>query len=424
MLLLAVAGFSHPVGAQSDATSASGCIQHAQQDAFSVPTDADIIVTINQTTNDSVVRYTFDGYSGDPTYTASAPAGVSITDSQGFEITEQTIERKYNAEQPWVEVALGSPYPNISYVSSDQNAVAPTFESDDVSLYHQPGDTGFAGAQFVLLGPYQMGTAHNGCQRLRVVAPAAVDLPRRLTGYAEALATVGGNLDIGPRYRVVTAIVAPTNTGRRNGFAPQYEESRRFGSEFYISPTARLTTLKNTWVHEYVHTRQLGPGPDWMIEGAATYFAAQISVEEGWVTLREYDSFFAEQATPDGRPNIAKPRDPAYTRGAFFFMQMQQDLNRTNGTVEDIYREVNREAIRYGRTRSIEIEQFESAVESATNRSVEYADPMDNPVRVVYMTGPSWWPDILREWATPPWMIALGVLFLGVILVYQATYSE
>jgi hypothetical protein len=340
------------------------------------------------------------------------------------DIKEKTIERTYNADRPWVEVVLGSPYPNISYVGNADHAVVPTIESEDVSLYHQPKNAGFAGTHLVLLGSYQMGTAYEGCQRIRVVAPSDVDLPRSPTAYAEALATVGGKLEIGPRYRVVTAIVAPTNTGRRNGFAPRHEDSRRIGSEFYISPTARLGNTKNTWVHEYVHTRQLGPGPDWVIEGAATYLAGQISVAEGWVTPREYDKSFAKKAAPNGTPDTTKIRDPAYIRGAFFFMQMQQELNRTNATVEDIYREVNREAIRYGRTKSIEIEQFESAVESATNRSVEYSNPMYEPVRVVYMTGPSWWPDILREWATPPWMIVVSVVVLVVIWIYTGKNQE
>jgi hypothetical protein len=86
VLLLTVVTLSNPVVAQSGDTSAKSCIQHEQQDTFDVPTDEDVVVSINQTQNDSVVRYTFIGYYGDPEYTATLPTGVTVTDSEGFDI--------------------------------------------------------------------------------------------------------------------------------------------------------------------------------------------------------------------------------------------------------------------------------------------------------------------------------------------------
>lgn len=221
LLVATTVGIPSAAATDSSHPDIQQCVQHERHDAYQTAGDS-VVVSVEQTATDSVVRYTFSGTSGDPQFTVSPPRGVTITNASGFEITNGNAEREYNADQPWIEASLGSPYSNITYTASDQHAVVPTIGSREVSLFHQPAPTGYAGAEYVLLGDYEIGTAKEGCQRIRVVVPDSVSLPRSPDAYAEALATAGSDLSIGPKYRVVTGFVAPKDTGQRNGMIPKW----------------------------------------------------------------------------------------------------------------------------------------------------------------------------------------------------------
>jgi len=394
--------------ADSPQPAIQNCIQHDRHDAYQAAGD-DVVVSVAQTDNSSVVRYTFIGTSGEPQFSVSTPRGLTITNASGFEINNGNTERNYNADRPWIEVSLGSPYPNISYTASEHNTVVPTVDSQDVELFHQPTPTGYAGAEYVLLGDYELATAKKGCQRIRIVVPDSVSLSRSPEAYAEAIATAGSELSIGPKYRVVTGFVAPADTGGRNGMVPRRGNENRAAADFYISPQAKLTNPQNTWIHEYIHTRQTTPRQRWVSEGAATYFTAQYSVDAGWITPRERDRFFAQRATPNGTPDAANIKYPEYIRGAFFMMEVTEDVEGTNATIEDVYRAVNTGPESYRQPESVDTEDFERVVESKTNRSVSYSDPMEEPVRVSYMVIPDWWPEPLKE--QPVIEIVVTVLF-------------
>ena len=417
--LLFVAG---TLGVPSVATADSpqpdiqNCIQHERHDAYQAAGD-NVVVSVTQTDNNSIVRYTFIGTSGDSQFSVSTPRGLTITNASGFEIDNGNAERDYNADRPWIEVSLGSPHANISYTASEQHAVVPTVDSREVELFHQPMPTGYAGAEYVLLGDYELGTAKEDCQRIRIVVPDSVSLPRSPDAYAESLATAGSDLSIGPKYRVVTGFVAPIDTGDRNGMVPELSDENRPAAEFYISPQARLTNPENTWLHEYIHTRQTTTSKGWVTEGSATYFTARYSVEAGWITPREYDQFFAQRATSNGTPDSANIRDPEYIRGAFFLMGVAEDVEDSNTTIENVYQEVNTGTYSYRRPESIDAGDFERAVESKTNRSVSYSNPMDKAVWVSYMVIPEWWPEPLKEQPLIRYVVTALFVFTGLYLI-------
>ena len=380
----------------ADQSSVDNCIQHGEQDAFNVPGRGETVVTVNRSSNASIVRYTFQGHSGDPQFSVHIPRGVTVVNSSEFDVSEQQARRDYNADQPWIEVTLGSVAENISYTTAQSNIVVPALEGENVDLFYDPQPTGFAGSQYVLLGEYSTAMAQEGCQHVRVVVPESVDLPRNPSRYAETVATAGKSLSIGPKYRVVTAFVAPSKMGDRNGFTPPRSLDENVGAaEYYVGPTAEIGTIRNTWVHEYVHTRQTSLYPRWMSEGSAVYFTTQVSLENGWITPRQYDRFFADKARANGTPDTPNLKNPEYIHGAFFFMQMEDDLEGTNTSVEEIYRELNAEG--YDGDSSMYVWDFEDEVNSTTNTSVTYADPMLEPVPVSYMVLPEWWPHILRQ---------------------------
>jgi hypothetical protein len=403
---------------RESAASVDNCKSHEEIDALRVPEDGDPVVSINQTDNISVARYTFEGTGGKPQFEFTLPNGVSVTNSSGFQINDNGVERKYNAEKPWIELALGEVYKNISYAVSEQSIVVPTFESstDGVNLFFDPQPTGYAGSHFALIGDYRVGLAKSGCQRIQVISPTNADLSRSPQAYADAIAAAGNKLDIGSKYRVVTAFVAPSDTGKRNGFTAKRHENERPSAEFYISPQSTLTNPTNTWVHEYVHTRQQTLSPRWMSEGSATYFTGQISISEGWITSRQYDRYLAKRAESDGTPDASKIRYPAYIRGAFFFTQLEADLENTNSTVQEVFQELNTERVGYGLPDSIGVEDFERVVESETNLSVNYVNPMFEPVTVVYENQENSGLHMVRETNIVPWIVGLFIILcLGIV---------
>lgn len=395
------------------------CIQHERQDAFRVPDNGNPVVSINQTSNQSIIRYSFRGTGGESMFGITLPDGVELVNSSGFKDDEGGLERKYNAENPWIELSTGSPLGNLSYSTSEQNVVVPLPHSEDVDLFFQPKPTGFVGAHFALLGDYTVGTAQNGCQSILVIVPESADLSKSPDKYAQVIATAGNELTIGPQYRLVTAFVAPSDTGERNGFTPRRLDGERPAAEFYISPESQFTVARNTWIHEYIHTRQMTYNPRWMSEGSATFFAAQVSVDQGWISPRQYDSFFARYASPDGVPETSEIADPEYFHGAFFFMQVEEDLRGTNTSAEEVYRKLNVRSFEDRRSERIGAGQVEAIVESETNSSVNYTDPMENSPHVVYLEGPSWLPHVFREEAPfLPEMVAMISYFavLGYVL--------
>ena len=413
LLIGGTLGVPSLAAADSPQPDIQNCIQHERHDAYQTASD-DVIVSVGQTDNNSIVRYTFIGTSGEPQFSVSTPRGLIITNASGFEIDNKNVERNYNADRPWIEVSLGSPYANISYTASEHHVVVPTIDSRDVELFHQPVSTGYAGAEYILLGDYELATAKEGCQRIRIVVPDSVSLSRSPDAYAEAIATAGSELSIGPKYRVVTGFVAPTDTGKRNGLTPNPIQDDQPAADFYISPRAKLTNPQNTWVHEYIHTRQTTLRQRWVAEGSATYFTAQYSVEKGWISARERDRYFAKRAAPNGTPDMANIRAPEYIRGAFFMMEVAEDVEKTNTSIEDVYRAVNTGTNSYRQPKRVGTDDFERAVESETNQSVSYSNPMVEPVKISYMVIPDWWPESLKEGA---WIQLIIVsLFVGTVM--------
>jgi len=401
----------------ADQPTVNSCIQHGEQDAFSVPQRGETVVTVNRSSNISIVRYTFQGHSGDPQFSVHIPRGLTVVNSSEFDISDQQARRDYNADQPWIEVALGSVAENISYTTAQSNIVVPALEGEKVDLFYDPQPAGFAGSQYVLLGEYSTAMAQEGCQHVRVVVPESVDLPRNPSRYAETVATAGKSLSIGPKYRVVTAFVAPSKMGNRNGFAPPRSYDEDVGAaEYYVGPTAEIGTVRNTWVHEYVHTRQTSLYPRWMSEGSAVYFTAQISLENGWITPRQYDRHFAKEARANGTPDTPNLKNQEYIHGAFFFMQMEGDLEGTNRSVEEIYRGLNAEG--YDSDSSMYVWDFEDEINSTTNTSVTYANPMLEPVTISYILLPEWWPHFLRQNdILLPFLVSMtGVMILSIIV--------
>lgn len=416
-ILVIVAGAPVPTAAApAQDVSTDGCIQHDRHHSRMETDDTEPVVTISRTVDDSVVRYTFNGTGGAPQFGVSLPEGTLVVDSSGFNGDSEGLERDYNAQNPWIEVHYGNPVPNMTYPTTAGSFVVELPDSSDADLQFTTNRSGYVGSHFALLGEYGIGTSHAGCQQIQVVMPAGLAQTEPADHYASKLAIAATSLDIGPRYTVVTAFVLPGDSGGRDGFTPK--DGDIFASEFVVSTDASFTNPRNTWVHEYIHTRQ-AIAPEWVTEGSAMYFTTKTSVEQGWISSFGADAFYRSMANSSGHASPKHPENVPYTIGAFFFSELSERLSGTNSTVESVYRLVNTEAYRNARgahaLEDINAERFGAAVESQTGLQLALQAPYSSNPQVSY-NNPRWFVN-----ATAPTFSALRQLplpFLSLVYVF------
>jgi len=380
LLLSALAPMATPVAATDHQVTADDCIQHARHGERTAIDDNGPVVRIFRTDNDTVVRYSFNGTTDDLEF--SLPAGSRVINSSGFEVGDGHVERKYNGRNPTITLHYTGPANGISPAATEEHFLFLLPYSKSTTLQFETNQAAYIGGRFALLGEYDIATAEAGCQHIQVVVPTAADVnPDR---YARVLAEASQDLDIGPRYAVVTAFVTPRDTGKRNGYAPKSAGDGSHGAaEFLVSPDSAVESPVNTLVHEYIHTRQASLEPKWASEGSAMYFTIALGLENGWISSLEADGYYESKAGSDRRvADDVRTLMVPYVRGAFFFDSLSDQLAGTNASVETVYRRINvedyRDALR-GRTptettreRFVTVAVEQSGTEVTPDNRVQY----------------------------------------------------
>lgn len=383
LLVSVLAPAATPVAATDHQVSADDCIQHERHGERTAIDGSGPVVTLSRTANDTVVHYSFNETNSGLVF--SLPEGSQVINSSGFQIAGDYVEREYNAEDPKLTVQYTGPLENISYPATEDHFVFPLPYSESTTLQFRTNETAYIGARFALLGEYEIATAEAGCQQIQIVKPTGVSVDA--DRYAQVLAEASHDLDIGPRYKVVTAFVAPQDTGKRDGYAPKaIGEGTHVAAEFLVSPGSKIESPRNTLVHEYVHTRQATIRPKWVSEGLATYFTIVLGVENDWISGWEADAFYAADAA--GNRTVAADVDELmvpYVRGAFFFDSLSKELEGTNASVETVYREINvanyrqslggRSGAYVSEERLISVAEEQSGEKVAPKNRVHYENP-------------------------------------------------
>lgn len=162
-------------------------------------------------------------------------------------------------------------------------------------------------------------------------------------------------LEVGHAYTSVYVFASPEDPGTRDGFVIEYE------NEVFLYGAAPVNKARNTWLHEYIHTRQaayLAEGENfaWFAEGSANYYAARLGLDLGLITPQQYDAQLASWASypPTSLLRTAKREDVAYRHGAVVLAELDAQLNENGyATLLDIFEELNRGY-------SADYDQFES----------------------------------------------------------------
>ncbi|ELZ25004.1 hypothetical protein C475_12225, partial [Halosimplex carlsbadense 2-9-1] len=136
---------------------------------------------------------------------------------------------------------------------------------------------GFAGPSIVYLGGFEASTTNATAQRIRLVRPTTADLADDPERVLRVLSVASDQLRVGARDSVVNAFAGPRPL-RHGGTTALGDGDRQ---DFWVSAGSDAAAPPNTWIHEYVHTRQsfvLGDEMAWFREASASYYAAVVSV--------------------------------------------------------------------------------------------------------------------------------------------------
>ncbi len=199
---------------------------------------------------------------------------------------------------------------------------------------------GVASSHMAYLGPYTQHTHTEAGQEFRLVVPDAADLREDPDDILATLGAAADRLAIGERGDSVFVVAAPASEHTWASAGLQ----RGDGGDMWVRDVERLGTARDTWVHEYVHTRQryaTTPETRWTIEGMADYYAALLSYEAGEITYEEFRDRLEDGTDPDyddvrlADPETWSGTDADYDRGALVFAHLDRRLRAEADTSLD-----------------------------------------------------------------------------------------
>jgi hypothetical protein len=275
----------------------------------------------------------WDGRSYDAFVTDTAPAASGAA-TEGDEDAADGLGTAEAADWTYVATEPLTLRYSYRYYGSDPGVRTRVTASD-----------GAAGPTIVFLGRAE--TATRGfAQQVRLVVPHAANLSTResvmrtLLGARQAL-SVGA---VDERLNVFVA-TAPIRHG-----ATAYPQRVPDEQDVWVRDDVPVNTTDNTWVHEYVHTRQAfetTARTRWVTEASAEYYAALLTMRQGRVSFAAFREHVRVDDYADDRladPGTWSDDRTPYTRGERVLAALDVRIRRaSNGTAsfQDVFRRMN-----------------------------------------------------------------------------------
>lgn len=219
----------------------------------------------------------------------------------------------------------------------------------DVAVSYEYGVRGegvtSSDGSLVYLGPHREQRFRGGGQQFRLAVPDAASPAGSLADVRETLCHAAAHLDVGGRDDEVVAVAAPSDVNWGAGGL------QSGANGFWALDSSRIDRATNTWVHEYIHTRQeweRDESTDWLVEGTTEYYAALLTFRQGRIS---FDAFHRHVATDQHAESVLV--DPGrwtspnahYTKGRRVTAALDATIRRaTDGdrTFQDAFRLINR----------------------------------------------------------------------------------
>jgi hypothetical protein len=375
-ILITPISFSDTGTAQAQ-SKADSCINPrsdiALQNGFSVPRgDANVTgrLSYNQNTQNLTITYrnlsSVDEFWVDLT-TTHYNRGVRVVNATGFANLSSDIGYSFQwdgeTRRPQLTLTvINQPAPrkeDHEYAATPRWGFFPVPSHSPATNLTFAGQ-GFVGDQFILAGPNTIYTATAGCQDIRLIVPRAANLSESPSSIVDSLASASRQFDVGPRYSYINAY-AVTDPIRRGGAAETHEFWVHDSATFGFSSEFRGGVIPaNTWLHEYVHTRQLfvantsvrlGDRMWWFTEASASYYAVELTTRQQYAGPCEYTYYFWNVSrTRMGQVVLSNqsrwgPNDQGqYRKGAVVLSALDQRIqNETNGqrSLDDVVYRIN-----------------------------------------------------------------------------------
>ena len=318
--------------------------------------------------------------------TATIPAGSQVVTKHGFDpVSGSQLRWDGSASDPLVELEV----PVNNTAGGVQNSQV---DMGDWAIVSVPGvslqwqsfggsvslrrettidDQGVASSDGALayLGPYREFSGSAGGQLLRLIVPEEASLAEDPRDIIDSLEFAAGVLQVGGRNDEVIGIAAPT---RPVSWGPGGLQAGANG--FWVRDTAPIDTANNSWIHEYVHTRQefaTAPTTKWFVEATAVYFATKLTYQQRGISDAEYFvTLNTERCENDilGNPRKWTSAHVPYQKGSRIASWLDSRMTDLGGVeLSEIMRSLNQA--------STEIEMTGSFVDIL---SKDHVDPIDH----------------------------------------------
>jgi hypothetical protein len=263
--------------------------------------------------------YVWDGETASPSLVLRVPANHTSTR------TYEYVESGYTFVDagPWALVRV--PTVATRWSTTDERTELTT---------EVRAERGVAGDAIAFLGDATVRerTAHG--QTFRLVVPEVAGVGPGAGAVLDSLSAASRDLRVGDRDRMVPVFVAPTTvswgvTGVQLG-----------DTDVWVKADEPLAAPDNTWLHEYVHTRQnfsTDPSGRWLAEATAEYYAARLSHEQGLISFDTLRDLLARGTTFPYRDDVLAspatwtPLTP-YAKGALVVGGVDRQIRLATGS--------------------------------------------------------------------------------------------
>jgi predicted nucleic acid-binding Zn ribbon protein len=279
-------------------------------------------------------------------------AGFSHTDRHRCEWDEAT-------QNPWIQFRYGVNRTSVGgyeFVDTGGWAILKyppinlswrhVGESVELSRTYGVRGTGITSSDgsLVYLGPHREERFRAGGQRFRLAIPDRASLTPSLADVQASLSHASTALDVGGRNDEVIVVAAPASVdwgwgGLQSGV-----------NGFWALASSRVNRPANTWVHEYIHTRQEWErhnSTDWLVEGTTKYYAALLTFLEGRISFDDFRDYLATDRHGDSvlvDPEQWTSPNAYYTKGRRVMAALDAEIRRVTGgdrTFQDAFRRIN-----------------------------------------------------------------------------------
>lgn len=318
------------------------------------------------------------------------PEGVDVHRTRGFrQIDDRTYEWTESTSEPYLQYeyegtvrGTHNDREGVYFVAADEWALVRTpgigvsgsaATGTEITRTNTVSGEGVASTHMAYLGAYTEHTGSAAGQEVSLIVPETANLQENPEDIVDTLEAAAERLAIGDQTEGVFVIAAPT---AEHTWAPAGLQ-RGDGGDMWVQDAERLGTERDTWIHEYVHTRQqyatIEDGSDgttaatrWTIEGMAEYYAALLPYETGGITYQEFRDRIEEGAADEY--NDVRLAEPAtwegttanYDRGALVFAHLDRRLRAAaDTTLEAVIAGIN------GRDTQLTQRRFLDAIEAA-----------------------------------------------------------